>query len=72
MSQSLSQCRIIPGWVKPFLYAIADGHIEEVAARMAGVGVQMVKQQHEKDSEFRAQYLNTWEHRRQRPGRGAQ
>ena len=56
MSNSLSRCKLIKGWVKPFLNAIQNGYSEKNAANMSGVGTNAVHTLIEKDPAFKAQY----------------
>ena len=71
MSNSLSQCKLIHGWVKAFLHAIQNGYSEMNAANMSGVGTNAVRQLADKDPGFNAQYGEAQKKARPRFGHGA-
>ena len=71
MSNSLSQCKLIHGWVKPFLHAIQNGYSEMNAANMSGVGTNAVRRLAETDPGFNAQYDEAQKKARPRYGHGA-
>ena len=56
MSNSLKNCKLIHGWVKPFLNAIQHGYSERNAANMAGESTNTIHQLEAKDPKFRARY----------------
>ncbi len=71
MSESLKKCRLVHGWIKPFLAAIEDGYNELNSAQMAGISTVMVAQQVDNDPAFKKSYEDTHANRRERPGHGA-
>jgi len=71
MSNSLNQCKLIHGWVKPFLYAIQNGYSEMNAANMSGVGTNAVQRLEANDPSFKAQYAEAQQKARPRYGHGA-
>jgi hypothetical protein len=71
MSNSLNKCRLVKGWIKPFLAAIEDGYNELNASQMAGISTVMVSQQVDQDPAFKKSYEDAHENRRERPGHGA-
>ena len=71
MSNSLNRCKLIHGWIKPFLNAIQNGYSEKNAANMSGVGTNAVRQLEDKDPGFRARYDEAQKKARPRFGIGA-
>jgi len=56
MSNSLSQCKLRHGWIKPFLAAIKNGYSEKNAANAAGEGTNAIHRLMDKDPAFKADY----------------
>ncbi len=56
MSNSLSQCKLRHGWIKPFLNAIQNGYSERNAANMAGESTNTIHRLADKDPDFKVQY----------------
>lgn len=71
MSNSLNKCKLIHGWVKPFLNAIHNGYSEMNAANASGVGTNAVHRLVEQDPGFAAQYAEAQKKARPRYGVGA-
>lgn len=71
MSNSLNQCKLRHGWIKPFLNAIQNGFSEKNAANAAGEGTNSIHRLMEKDPEFKARYELAQAKARPRYGLGA-
>ena len=71
MSNSLNQCKLRHGWIKPFLAAIKNGFSERNAANAAGESTNTIQRLVEKDSEFKAEYAAAVATARPRYGHGA-
>lgn len=56
MSNSLNQCKLRHGWIKPFLNAIKNGFSERNAANAAGEGTNTIRRLADKDPDFKAEY----------------
>ncbi len=56
MSNSLNQCKLRHGWIKPFLNAIRHGFSEKNAANAAGEGTNAIHRLEDKDPAFKAEY----------------
>lgn len=56
MSNSLNQCKLLHGWIKPFLAAIKNGFSEKNAANAAGEGTNTIHRLMDKDPTFKAKY----------------
>ena len=56
MSNSLNQCKLRHGWIKPFLAAIKNGYSEKNAANMSGESTNTIHRHAEKDAGFNAEY----------------
>ncbi len=56
MSNSLNQCKLRHGWIKPFLAAIKNGFSEKNAANAAGEGTNTIHRLMDKDLAFNAEY----------------
>ena len=56
MSNSLNQCKLRHGWIKPFLAAVKNGFSDKNAANAAGEGTNTVYRLMEKDPNFKAEY----------------
>lgn len=64
---ALPKLRHIPGWERPFLSALQNGHTELVSANCAGVSLKIIKQRAEKDPAFKQKYDEVLNNRRGRP-----
>lgn len=71
MSNSLNQCKLRHGWIKPFLAAIRNGYSERNAANMSGESTNTIHRYAEKDPDFKAQYIEAQAKARPRFGHGA-
>ena len=71
MSNSLNQCKLRHGWIKPFLNAIQNGYSEKNAANMAGESTNTIHRLADKDPEFQAKYHEAQKKARPRFGHGA-
>ena len=71
MSNSLNQCKLRHGWIKPFLNAIRNGYSERNAANMAGESTNTIRQLDANDPSFKAQYDEAQVKARPRYGHGA-
>ncbi len=71
MSNSLNQCKLRHGWIKPFLAAIKNGFNERNAANAAGEGTNTIHRHMEKDPGFKAEYDAAKASARPRYGHGA-
>lgn len=56
MSNSLNQCKLRHGWIKPFIAAIKNGYSEKNAANMSGESTTTIHRYADKDQSFRAEY----------------
>ena len=56
MSNSLNQCKLRHGWIKPFLAQIKNGLSEKNAANAAGEGTNAIHRLMDKDPVFKADY----------------
>ncbi len=56
MSRSLINCKPIPGWVKSFLMAVANGKNDLNSAGVAGISTTQVRDRLAKDPAFQEQY----------------
>lgn len=56
MSNSLNQCKLRRGWIKPFLAAITNGYSEKNAANMSGESTNTIHQLERNDPAFKAEY----------------
>ena len=56
MSNSLNQCKLRRGWIKPFLAAIKNGYSEKNAANMSGESTNTIHQLERNDPAFKAEY----------------
>ncbi len=56
MSNSLNQCKLIKGWVRPFLAAIKNGYSEKNAANMSGESTNTIHRHADNDPGFKAEY----------------
>lgn len=56
MSNSLNQCKLRHGWIKPFLAAIKNGYSEKNAANMSGESTSTIHRYMDKDSAFKTEY----------------
>ncbi len=56
MSNSLRQCKLRRGWIKPFLAAIKNGYSEKNAANMSGESTNTIHQLERNDPQFKAEY----------------
>ena len=70
MSNSLNKCKLIRGWVKPFLAAIQNGYTEKNAANMSGESTNTILALEAKDPVFAAQYAEAQKKARPRYGHG--
>lgn len=71
MSNSLNRCKLIRGWVKPFLAAIQNGYSEKNAANMSGESTNTILALEAKDPEFRARYAEAQKKAKPRFGHSA-
>lgn len=70
MSNSLNQCKLRHGWIKPFLAAIQNGYSEKNAANMSGESTTTISRYAEKDPGFKAEYAAAQAKARPRYGHG--
>lgn len=70
-SLSLRDCKLHPGWIKPFLAAIGNGYNEKNSANMAGVSTSAIAKQVGRDPAFKDRYLEAHKNRKKRFGHGA-
>lgn len=56
MSRALQNCKLRPGWMKPFLAAIGNGFSEKNAANAAGESTLTIQRFAERDADFKANY----------------
>ena len=69
-SESLKNCKHIPGWVKPFLVAIKNGYSETNAANRVGISTLVVKRRVDIDPAFKENYEKNLATRAPRYGHG--
>ena len=70
MSNSLRNCKLRRGWIKPFLAAIQNGYSEKNAANMSGESTNTIHQLADKDPQFKAEYDLAASKARPRYGKG--
>ena len=56
MSNSLNQCKLRHGWIKPFLAGVKRGLSDKNAANAAGESTTTILRHVEKDPDFKAEY----------------